>query len=75
MSGRHRRQTHGDHRIPQQQASRPVGIVDAHTHVEHLVPAEVLAAHRLSYLTQCGTVILAASLTEPGRGQCRECTR
>ena len=75
MSGRYRRQTYGGHRMPQQRASRPVGIVDAHTRVEHLVPAEVLAAHRLRYLTKCGTVILAASLTEPGRGPCRDCAR
>jgi hypothetical protein len=75
MAGRHRKRPGLHVRIPQQRASRPVRIVDARTRVEHLVPAEVLAAHRLSYLTKCGAVILAASLTDPGRGRCAKCAR
>ena len=75
MAGRHRKRPGLHVQVPQQRASRPVGIVDARTRIEHMVPAEVLAAHRLSYLTKCGAVISAASLTEPGRGRCRECTR
>jgi hypothetical protein len=75
MAGRHRKRPGLHVRIPQQRASRPVAIVDARTRVEHVVPADDLATHRLSYLTKCGEVILAASLTEQGRGQCRECAR
>jgi hypothetical protein len=75
MAGRHRKRSGLPVEIPQQRVSRPVGIVDAHTRVEHVVSDDVLAAHRLSYLTKCGTVIFAASLTEPGRGRCRECAR
>lgn len=75
MAGRHRKRPGLHVQVPQQRASRLVGIVDARTRVEHVVPAEVLAAHRLSYLTKCGVVILAASLTEPGRGRCAECAR
>jgi hypothetical protein len=52
-----------------------VGIVDARTRVEHLVPDDVLAAPRLNYLARCGAEVLAASMTDPGRGRCRECAR
>jgi hypothetical protein len=75
MAGRHRKRPGLHVRIPPQRASRSVGIVDVRTRVEHVVSDDVLAAHRLSYLTKCGAVILAASLTESGRGQCRECAR
>ena len=72
MTGRHRRHR-AQTRIPQQQRPRPVRIVDARTRVEHLVPDDVLASPRLSYLAKCGVEVLAASMTEPGRGRCREC--
>lgn len=77
MAGRHRRQSRtAQIRIPAQQSRvRPVGIVDARTRVEHLVPDDVLAAPRLSYLAKCGAEVLAASMTDPGRGRCRECAR
>jgi hypothetical protein len=77
MAGRHRRHAHVAHvQIPQQQRRvRPVGIVDARTRVEHLVPEDVLAGSRLSYLAKCGAEVLAASMTDPGRGWCRECAR
>lgn len=74
MAGRHRRQAHGAQApIPKQQRPRAVGIVDARTRIEHLVPDDVLAAPRLSYLAKCGAHVLAASMTDPGRGRCREC--
>jgi hypothetical protein len=76
MAGRHRRRR-GDVpvRIPAQRGPRLARITDAHTHVEHLVSDESVMAHRHSgrYLALCGTRVLAASLTEPGRGRCREC--
>jgi hypothetical protein len=76
MAGRHRKRPGLPVQIPpQRRASRPVGMVDARTRVEHLVPDDVLATHRLNYLTRCGVVILAASLTEPGRSRCRACAR
>lgn len=77
MVGRHRRQSRtAQIRIPAQQPGvRPVGIVDARTRMEHLVPDDALAAPRLSYLAKCGAEVLAASMTDPGRGRCRECAR
>lgn len=72
MTGRHRRRgTHAQ--IPQQRRPRPVGIVDARTRVEHLVPADVLTPPRLSYLAKCGIEVLAASMTDPGQRRCQEC--
>lgn len=43
---------------------------DARTRVEHLVLEESAAAHRRAgrYLARCGVEVMAASLTEPGRG-------
>lgn len=87
MRGRHRRAVVGSYLghsdttyvgIPQQQRGPcPVGITDARTHVEHLVSDESVAAHRHAghYLALCGMTVLAASLTDPGRGWCRDCTR
>lgn len=77
MAGRHRRHAHAVHvEVAQQrQQVRPVGIVDARTRVEHLVPDDVLAAPRPSYLAKCGAEVLAASMTDPGRGRCWECAR
>ena len=69
------RETHAQ--IPEQQGSRPLGITDAQTHPEHWVTEESLAVHRHSdrLLVMCGSEVLAASLTAPGRGRCPECAR
>lgn len=76
MAGRHRRQPNAAHvQIPEQRHARPVGVVDARTRLEHLVPADVLASPRLSYPAKCGAGVLAASMTDPGRGRCPECAR
>lgn len=78
-AGRHRRQPDAAYvRIPEQQSAPcRVRIIDAHTHIEHLVSEESVAAHRDAghYLALCGLRVLAASLTDPGRGWCRECAR
>ena len=74
--GKHRRQAvHAG--IPGQRGQRPVGIIDARTHMEQLVSDESAMAHlhRGRYLALCGVTVLAASLTDPGRGRCQECTR
>ena len=75
MAGQHRKRLGIRVQIPQQRLPRPVRIVDAYTRIEHLVPDDVLAAHRLSYLAKCGAEVLAASMTDPGRSQCRECAQ
>jgi hypothetical protein len=75
MAGRHRKCPGVHVRIPEQRLARPVGVVDARTRVEHLVPDDVLASPRLSYLAKCGAEVLAASMTDPGQGRCRECAR
>jgi hypothetical protein len=75
MAGQHRKRPGLHIRIPQQRLPRPVRVVDAYTRVEHLVTDDVLAAHRLSYLAKCGTEVLAASMTDPGRSRCRECAQ
>ena len=58
-------------------APRPSGIelVDVHTRVAHRVSPEELLAGRArgDYEALCGVRLLAASLTDPGRGQCPEC--
>jgi len=77
MAGRHskRRWTHAQ--APEQRGPHLLGITDAHTHVEHLVCHDSVAAQRHAghYVALCGMTVLAASLTDPGRGRCRECTR
>lgn len=52
-----------------------VELVDARTRVAHQVSPEELRAGRArgDYQTRCGARLLAASLTDPGRGQCPEC--
>lgn len=58
-------------------APRQAGIelVDVHTRVAHRVtPDELLAGRaRGDYEALCGARLLAASLTDPGRGQCPGC--
>jgi hypothetical protein len=53
-----------------------MGIVDARTWVEHLM-TDPSAEHRHAgrYLALCGSVVLAASLTEPGRERCQLCRK
>ena len=53
---------------------RPLVVIDARTRVEHLVSEQSVAAHRHAgcYVAKCGAMVLAASLTEPGRGRCPE---
>ena len=71
--GRHSKQPREAHaRVPQQ---RQVGIVDAQSRIEHLVTDTSAMEHRHSgrYLALCGTRVLAASMTDPGRGRCPEC--
>ena len=59
--GKHRRQA-GHAGIPGQRGQCPVGIIDARTHVEHLVSDESAIAHRHRghYLALCGVTVLAA---------------
>jgi hypothetical protein len=77
MAGRHSKRRVAHPQVPEQWGPRPLGITDALTHVEHLVSDESVAAHRHMglYLALCGMTVLAASLTDPGRGWCREYTR
>jgi glucokinase len=52
-----------------------IEVVDAQTQIRHRVSVEALLAGRLAgiYETLCGARVLAASLTDPGRGRCTEC--
>jgi hypothetical protein len=74
MTGRHRRQAaHASIRV--QHGPHPLGIIDAQTHVEHLMADESVRAHGDSgrYLALCGVQVLAASLATPDRGRCPMC--
>jgi hypothetical protein len=53
-----------------------IELVDARTRASHRVSPEALRVGRVQgdYQALCGARLLAASLTDPGRGQCRECT-
>jgi hypothetical protein len=54
-----------------------IELVDGLTRVSHRVTSEELLAGRLpggSCTALCGVRVLAASLTDPGRGRCPECT-
>ena len=75
MAGRHSKRPGVGVGIPGQRGMRSLGVIDARTHVEHLVSEQSAAAHRHAgcYVAECGAVVLAASLTEPGRGRCAEC--
>ncbi len=75
MAGRHSKRRGAPAQIPAQRGPRPLGITDAQTHLEHLVTEDSLAADRHSgrFRALCGIEVLAASLTEPGRGRCPEC--
>lgn len=60
--------------IPSQ---RPSGmdLVDAHSRIAHRISHEAMLEGRLTGVCHalCGARVLAASLTDPGRGQCRRC--
>jgi hypothetical protein len=77
MAGKHSKRRGAHAQVSQQRGPRPVGIVDAPSGVEHLVTDASVMQHRHSgrYLALCGARLIAASMTEPGRGQCRECAR
>jgi hypothetical protein len=54
-----------------------IELVDGLTWISHHVTYEELLAGRLlggSCTALCGVRVLAASLTDPGRGRCPECT-
>ncbi len=53
-----------------------IELVDARTRVAHQVSPDELRAGRArgDYQARCGARLLAASLTDPGRSQCPECT-
>ncbi|MGH3845662.1 MAG: hypothetical protein ACRDS0_30175, partial [Pseudonocardiaceae bacterium] len=67
------------HRPPKAVISAPrrpgIELVDARTRVAHRVSPEALLAGRQrgDYEALCGARLLAASLTDPGRGQCPGC--
>jgi hypothetical protein len=52
-----------------------IELVDARTRVAHQVSPDVLLAGRArgEYEALCGAQLLAASLTDPGRGRCESC--
>jgi hypothetical protein len=77
MAGRHSRRPGAHVGIAGQRGMHPVGVIDARTHVEHLVLEQSAAAHRHAgyYVAHCGATVLAASLTEPGLARCPECVR
>ncbi|MGH3697818.1 MAG: hypothetical protein ACRDRX_28205 [Pseudonocardiaceae bacterium] len=74
MAGRHGKRRDARARIP---APRKPGIemVDARTRVAHRVSPDALLAGRArgDYRALCGARLVAASLTDPGRGRCAGC--
>jgi hypothetical protein len=65
-------------RTPVPAPRRPgIELVDARTRVVHRVSPDALLDGRArgDYEAFCGARFLAASLTDPGRGRCRECAR
>jgi hypothetical protein len=86
MAGRHSKpRAHA--RVPEQRGSRRaitdtrvqrrpgIELVDARTRMAHQVSPEELLAGRTrgEYEALCGARLLAASLTDPGRGRCEPC--
>lgn len=73
MAGRHRRGARAQ--VLVQRGPRPLGMTDSQTRLEHAVTDESVMAHRHSgrYLALCSAEVLAASLTDPGRGRCGAC--
>ena len=58
--------------VPRQ---RSIEMVDGQTKVAHQVSPDALLAGRQrgEYEARCGARLLAASMTDPGRGHCRKC--
>lgn len=54
-----------------------IEVVDSLTRITHRVSSDALLAGCLAgtYHALCGARLLAASLTDPGRGRCTECAR
>ena len=77
MAGRHSKRPGVHVGIPGQRGMGPLEVIDARTHVEHLVSEQSAAAHRQAgcYIAHCGATVLAASLTEPRLARCPECVR
>jgi hypothetical protein len=76
MAGRHSKRGAHAQKIPAQR--RPgIELVDARTRITHRVTSDELLAGRLAgnYEALCGARLLSASLTEPGRRGCPECSR
>lgn len=75
MTGRHRRRLTSPAPAAAKHRPRPLSLVDAHTHIEHLISDESVAAHRHAgnYLALCGQRVLAASLTAREASRCRTC--
>ncbi|MGH3839835.1 MAG: hypothetical protein ACRDS0_00025 [Pseudonocardiaceae bacterium] len=73
MAGKHRRQ--GAHVSIPAQCRPGIELVDGITQVRHRVSSDALLAGRQrgDYQALCGARLLAASLTDPGRGQCPAC--
>lgn len=77
MAGRHSKRSGEDVGRVGQRRMRHLGVIDARTRVEHWVSEQSAAAHRHAgcYVAYCGAMVLAASLTESGRGHCAECVQ
>jgi hypothetical protein len=54
-----------------------IELVDATTRIAHRVASDELLAGRMAgnYRALCGTRLISASLTDPGRSRCAECAR
>ena len=54
-----------------------IELVDAHTRITHRVTSDKLLTGRQrgNYQAFCGTRVVSASLTDPGRAHCTECAR
>lgn len=76
MAGKHSKRAAHAPTIPAQR--RPgIELVDAQTRITHRVASDELLAGRIAgnYQALCGTQLLSASLTDPGRARCAECAR
>jgi len=74
MAGKHSKRRGAHAQIPAQRRAG-IELVDARSGLAHQVRAEQLRAGqaRGDYQALCGARLLAASLTDPGHGQCPEC--
>jgi hypothetical protein len=76
MAGKHSKRRAHDRTIPAQ-CRAAIDLVDSRTQIMHRVTGDELLAGRRTgdYQALCGMRVLAASLTDPGRGRCVECAR